>query len=312
MRSVRSIARISEPLQQPTAPSEVKAIAPSVVPSPNVLPEPQAPRLKHKKPMIVTRRPGESTSSWEVGALSSPERESRTSVLVPSAGRRRLVVKKAPSSEKRDSANTTLDEQATARPNQARRTSLLVEQVPEENTVGPSAASFMRPAINNRHSILSVASTDDASGVDSAAEKQNRRSSTGSNIRWDVDAMSQMAQKVREEKRQLRAQRERERAQTGHSPSPREAKRDKSLARRRTPLSEVFDLNSCVEDSPASIDPIMAATQAVIEATPSKHVEDIPPARPRNKPVTSKARPVGIVPADCDQNDGKVIFWQVV
>ena len=309
MRSVRSIARISESSQQPGADSNTQV--PSVNLDSKAVPEKtQSVREKIKKPSIATRRPSESTSSWEVGALSSPERESRPSVLVPSSGRRRLVVRRAPSSEKRDSGNTSsgsLEAKAIPRPPQSRPVPSLVEKTSDESLEGPPLTLIVRPVVNKRHSILSVISTDDASGVDSptSLEKQNRRSSTGSNIRWDADAMSQMAQKVREERKQLKARRERERAQSSQSPSPREAKRDRSLARRRTPLSEVFDLSSCVEDSLASVDPIVAATRALIEATPSNYVEDIPQARPRNKPASSKARPVGMVALDTDQDDGE-------
>lgn len=304
MRSVRSIARISESLQQqPNAGSESGANKSET----NILPQQlKGSKNKNKRPSVLTRRPGESTSSWEVGALSSPERESRQSVLVPSANRRRLVVKRA-SSDKGTKAASSVEEKATPPPPPTRRESLSNSQGSQEGSDGEPVTLIVRPVVNKRYSILSV--NDDASGVESATsiEKQNRRSSTGSNIRWDADAMSQMAQKVREERKQLRAQRERERAQTGQAPSPREAQREaKTLARRRTPLSEVFDLSSQAEDNVANVDPIMAATQALIEATPSKQVDAVPQARPRNRPTSSQPRPVGIIALDSDKNDATI------
>jgi hypothetical protein len=187
-------------------------------------------------------------------------------------------------------------------------------QASEESFIVPATPSVSRqPVINKRHSILSVTSTDEIPGVESSTsvEKQNRRSSTGSSIRWDGDAMAQLAKKVREERKQLRAQRDLERVQMGGATVHiRQEKRDKSLARRRTPLSEIFDLSACVEDSPAAtapvqanIDPIMAATEALLGMTPSRRVENLP-ARPRNKQGSSQPRPVGIVAVDSDQNDG--------
>jgi hypothetical protein len=254
--------------------------------------------------------------------LSSPEKGNSPSVLVPSSDRRRLVTRRVASSttssDRRGSGNTlssTRDAKTTVQREQARRPSLPIAQAPEESPKGPTTPPVSwQPVINKRHSILSVVSTDEMSGVESSTsvDKQNRRSSTGSSIRWDGDAMAQLAKKVREERKQLRAQREQERAQKGGATvRVREEKRDRSLARRRTPLSEIFDLSACVEDAPApaspapsaSVDPIMAATEALVGLATSKSVESPPPARPRNKQRSSRPRPLGVI-FDGDQNDG--------
>jgi hypothetical protein len=135
--------------------------------------------------------------------------------------------------------------------------------------------------------------------TDSAAESsgmESRRYSNGSNIRWDREAMSQQAEKVRrerEERFRIRAQRQREleleRASKGDiaTPTPREKRDKKMLARRRPHLSEIFDIDTSLAPEPEQsepstpvpterrsksptgdnrpIDPVVAATLALLQ-----------------------------------------------
>jgi len=328
IRSVRSLAHVSAALQE-SANSESNTDVNTARQHSKLLPQRTqlAKDPKGKKPSLPARHPGESTSSWEVGALSSPERENSPGVLAPPVNHRRLVNRKPVSSiasaDKRGGStafSSTSDNKAPMRAEKPCRSPLPTEQAPEKTT-GIGSALPRPPVIHKRHSILSVTSTDEMSGTElSSIEKQNRRSSTGSSIRWDGDAMAQLAKQIREERKQLRAQRERERAQMGGATVHiRENKRDKSLARRRTPLSEVFDLNSCAESPPMatspvpltslpSVDPIAAATEALLGITTASHIENVPQARPRNKPVSSRPRPVGIVVVEGDHNDSACLL----
>jgi hypothetical protein len=196
-----------------------------------------------------------------------------------------------------------------------------------------------------RVSIISILSTEGA-GADSLSNtkeiKEQRRSSTASSIRWDPEVLSQQAKKARmEERRRLKREREAERAKTGAPTPVKEQRREKNMsARRRTPLSEVFDLDissasaslspevttAGVSDAPAKTpntdheqiapavvcDPIVAATEALLREAPKgsndkNELTSVGIARPRQKgkELMQRPRPVGIVAVDDDKTEGQ-------
>ncbi|KAG8833323.1 hypothetical protein FRC17_010898, partial [Serendipita sp. 399] len=307
IRSVRSLAQVTAEEGKPKAEAKPEPI--QQVDSPMV----ESARRIQKKPAFVLRRASDSTSPRGFGGLSSSDQNSHPSRLVPST-RRRVSAQYDPH---------PVPEQVSVA---AQRAATPDVEVPSTATPRPRKPYIVNP--ENRVSVVSILSADESDAV--ADMKANRRSSTGSNIRWDPEAMSQQAKKVRQEREErlkLKLQLERENVQNGLPPNERLERKAKSIAaKRRTPLSSIFDgldisspsavpsqnmpsdsLSTAQRpSSTAPVDPIIAATIALIHQPTPQTSEILPEAvpRPRLKGKDhNRPRPVGIIATESDQND---------
>lgn len=340
VRSVRSLAQIPSLANIRNTEAKDKTSENDAGKAKSSMP-PVSGRLR-RKPGLPLRRPTtDSGSSWEVGALSSPDRSGRSTLLVPAERRRHSEM--GPDLRPPPIPRRASDTQASFEP------SIHPLHAPQPSEESNPAKARSRPNVrfnpdipgqaDKRVSIISILSTD-GTGADSSSNtkevKEQRRSSTASSIRWDPEVMSQQAKKARlEERRRLRREREAERAKTGVPTPIKEQKREKSMsARRRTPLSEVFDLDiSSVSPSPSSeaptqvpqmehqqtavasavaCDPIVAATEALLREAPKRSDDkselasvEIPRLRLKGKELMHRPRPVGIVVVDDDKTEGQ-------
>ncbi|KAG8800268.1 hypothetical protein FRC16_003252, partial [Serendipita sp. 398] len=312
IRSVRSLAQVQVEEAKPKAetnPEESQAAPPPV----------ESVRRIQKKPAFVLRRPSDSVPPQDFGGFSS-DHNRQPSRLVPSARRRVSAQYHAPSIPVPEPVPAVVEPVVT----------------PETEVQAVAIPRPRKPIVNreNRVSVVSILSIEES---DSAAAdvKANRRSSTGSNIRWDPEAMSQQARKVRQEREErlkVKLQLERERVQNGHPPNERLEKKAKSLAaKKRTPLVSIFDnLDISAPSAPSSssqethsesvpvtdqvsteksVDPIVAATVALLQQPAPQTSEILPRAvpRPRVKGKDhNRPRPVGIIATENDQNDATI------
>lgn len=351
IRSVRSLAQISNGANSQNAEAKEKTVEPhrsTLTKRSKSMERDAQGSNRGKSKEGHARLAKDSTSSWEVGALSSPERTSLGSPRLPSSLRRVKPSNEAPRTlARRSSDNNQLTQEVHLRPSQLRHVSAPVENPTTRDVQARPILVTDQDTKANRLSILSIASTDSAAEESS---KENRRFSNGSNIRWDREAMSQQAEKVRkerEERLKRRAEREREleleRAARGEIVvPPRRDKKEKSvLARRRTPLSDIFDISvssstpdhtdsmdssatavpekhSKSRDSSQSlskekkpIDPVVAATLAMLEQAygynPGQSTAPVDPPKPRKTTQSSsnRPRPVGFVATTNDCSEGE-------
>lgn len=305
IRSVRSFNQVS-------AEDQTVAQEPPAKPSP-----PERTLRRAPKMTLALRRPSDSTLAQDMGAVSSPEVD--VSRLAPSSYRRRVGGRHAPQPVE------------DSEPLEAQQPS---EATPTESFARPILRSRPNSAVyaDNRLSVVSILTNEDSQGGQSSSDtKMDRRSSAGSSIRWDPEAMSRQAKKMRkerEERMRQRAQEERERIKNGLPPPERSEKKQRTLAaRRRTPLTSVFDdLDISVVDPveeqttppqtpprQTAVDPIMAATEAVLRQSmrPSplkQSPEKTPRPRFRLKEKVDRPRPVGIVAVEGDGSDASMFM----
>lgn len=279
------------------------------------------PHLRKKTPLPMRRPTNGSNSSWEAGGLSSSERSARNVLLLPRSETQQPVVSRT-ASEARAIMPVAHTLRRTSHPINIKSGNM---ELPRQNI------RFDSEAVSQVNKRLSVISTD--SMTDSAV-KENRRASTGSTIRWDPEAVSPQAKKERlEERRRLKAQRKEAERMNG-TPIQERKEKSSSSARRRTPLTAVFDLDMSSSsthtldpnvpkisvDAPVAIfkDPILAATEALLRAPPKERPlqtekGSVEAAYPRLRSKESKARPrpVGIVAVDEDKDDGEQVGHKV-
>ncbi|KAG8826169.1 hypothetical protein FRC19_009601 [Serendipita sp. 401] len=260
IRSVRSLAQVQVEETKPKAetnPEESQAAPPPV----------ESVRRIQKKPAFVLRRPSDSVPSQDFGGFSS-DHNRQPSRLVPSTRRRVSAQYHAPSIPVSEPVPAVVEPVVT----------------PETEVQAVAIPRPRKPIVNpeNRVSVVSILSIEESDAA-TADVKANRRSSTGSNIRWDPEAMSQQARKVRQEREErlkVKLQLERERVQNGLPPNERLEKKAKSLAaKKRTPLVSIFD------NLDISAPRVIQQAAAWPPAAPSKDQTSL---RPTDLPVPSQ------------------------
>ncbi|PVF92931.1 hypothetical protein CPB86DRAFT_144768 [Serendipita vermifera] len=310
IRSVRSLAQIASGSGQRTVEAKPKpAEKPKQSNPPSAFPPNGKHRLsRQKRSGIFQRRASDSNAGWESSAASSSDVSKSTASLVPTNHSRSVSCPtpsiNSPISDDQDSP------EASAAPSDDDEP--VVEATPRPRPPRPAQNN------NNRLSIVSILSTDSGAQSSSAETKQNRRSSNGSNIRWDPEAMSEQARKVRKEreermrlKAQLEREQEAERIRNGEPPAQPEKK--KSLnSKRRTPLSAIFDIDTSPakaydqdvshleeEKTPTSAvfpqrDPLALAMEALINSPMARQEPPVVPKHNANRRVSAQFQPIQV------------------